>query len=439
MSTALTGIFNNGVAGMMAFTQAIGGVSDNIANQNTVGYKRVESDFRTVMGQTDRVVKNGSGSSVLQGRNTAGVQVSTRALVETQGAIQTTNRALDLAISGNGMFIFGNGQTDGTAITIDSYVYGRAGNLDDFIPMTVEADTVVPDTRAFLVNTNGQFLLAQPITAADLLVDPPVAPTSLAELEPIQVSDQDPFAGLATATAELAAVIPASGATTVSTPLFFIDNNGDQQGLTLTFSNPVVVSGTSTTWDVSIIDSTGVPSGTLTTVTFDNNGQLPLNSTVSLTDNGTTFTLDISAVAMLGDSTSGTSAQAVQVGYEQDGVPAGAFEGLTFREDGVVFGKYSGGATQPLYRIPLASFANPNALEPLAGNVYQLTEEAGELTFRLFGDEFSKLVINAVETSNADLADSFAQMIIYQRAYGSSAKVVQTADEMSATVRDLMR
>lgn len=439
MSTAISGIFNNGVAGMMAFSQAMGGVSDNIANQNTVGYKRVETDFSSVMGQIDRVVQTGSGSSVLQGRNVSGVQGSTRQLVEAQGAIQTTNRALDLAISGNGMFIFGIGQTDGTDINMESFVFGRAGNFDDFIPSTVTGDVVTPDTRAFLVNTNGQFLMGMPITAADLLVVPPVPPTSTDELEAIQVSDQDPFVGLPTATAELAAVIPASGATTVSTPLFYVDAAGVQQGVTLMFTNPVVVAGTSTTWDVSIIDSLGVPSGTITTAVFDNNGQLPIGTTVAITDNGNAFTLDISNVAMLGDSTSGTAAQAVQVGYEQDGLPAGAFEGLTFREDGVIFGKYSGGATQPLYRIPLASFSNPNALEPLAGNVYQLTDAAGDVEFRLFGDEFANLVVSAVETSNVDLADCFSQMIVYQRAYGSAAKVVQTADEMSGVVRDLMR
>ncbi len=41
MPTALTGIFNNGVAGMLAFSEGMGAISDNIANQNTVGYKRV--------------------------------------------------------------------------------------------------------------------------------------------------------------------------------------------------------------------------------------------------------------------------------------------------------------------------------------------------------------------------------------------------------------
>ena len=49
------------------------------------------------------------------------------------------------------------------------------------------------------------------------------------------------------------------------------------------------------------------------------------------------------------------------------------------------------------------------------------------------------LVLSSVENANVDLADSFSQMIIIQRAYSSAATVVRTADEMSSTVRDLMR
>lgn len=438
MGTELNGIFHNGVAGMLAFEQGMGAISDNIANQNTVGYKRVETLFSTVLGQVDRSVKNGdSASAALQARNVAGVKPTTRQLVDVQGTIQTTNRQFDLAISGQGMFIFGVGEITAGTFASEGVVYSRAGDLMPFIPSTVVGGTVTPETATYLTNKNGHFLLAQPITAAELL--DPAPPADISELEPIQLSDQDAFAGVATALAELAAVIPAAGATTVSTPIFYVDAAGDQQGLTLVFSNPVVTAGVDTTWDVSTIDSLGVTQPTFTTLTFDNTGQLPAGSTLTIADNGNTFTLDVENVAMLGDSPRGATAQAVQVSYEQDGIEAGAFEGLTFHEDGVVFGKYSGGGTQPLYRIPLASFSNPGALESLAGNEYQATAEAGDPVFRLFGDQFANMVINAVESSNVDLADSFTQMIIIQRAYSSAATVVRTADEMSGVVRDLMR
>ena len=256
MSTALQGIFHNGVAGMLAFEQGMGAISDNISNQNTVGYKRVETLFSTVLGQVDRSIKQGdTASASLQARNVAGVKPTTRQLTDVQGAIQTTNRQYDLAISGQGMFIFGVGEITNGTFTSEDFVYSRAGDLAPFIPSTVVGGLVTPETAAYLTNKNGHFLMAEPITAADLLVTPATAPSSTASLEPIQISDQNAFAGQPTALAELAAVIPASGATTVTTPIFYVDSNGDQQGITLVFSNPVVTAGTDTTWDVSIIDS----------------------------------------------------------------------------------------------------------------------------------------------------------------------------------------
>ncbi len=432
MPTALTGIFNNGVAGMLAFSEGMGAISDNIANQNTVGYKRVETLFSTLVGRSEMASTGSSTTSpTLRASNTQGVKALTRQLVDVQGAVQITNRQFDLAISGKGMFAFGIADPD--TGTIDQTVYSRAGDLS----------TLVVGTDSFLANKNGHFLLAQEITAADLVT--PTAPAAGDILVPVQVSSQAAFAGQATTTAELSALIPATGATSVGTPVFYIDSAGDQQSITLTFSNPVVNAGVDTTWDVSITDSLGVVQPTFTTITFDNNGELPAGQTLTVTDNGNTFDIDIENVRMLGEAES-TSAQAVQIGYTHDGLPAGAFEGLRIREDGVIFGLYTGGATQPLYRIPVATFANPNALQQLAGNEYQITEDdtgsgivtSGLPEYILLGGDEAKLVLNSVETSNVDLADSFSQMIIVQRAYSSAATVVRTADEMSTTVVGLL-
>ena len=442
MSTALQGIFHNGVAGMLAFEQGMGAISDNISNQNTVGYKRVETLFSTVLGQVDRSVKQGdSASAVLQARNVAGVKPTTRQLVDVQGAILGTSRPYDMAISGQGMFMFATGTID-TAGTLtldtDHVMYSRAGDLSPFVGLIDDgAGTLTADGATYLTNKNGQYLLAQDYTAADILAG---VTTPTGAFVPVQTSDQNAFGGLPTATASLSAVIPASGATTVTTPLYFVDANGDQVGMTLEFSNPVVVAGTSTTWDLTTYDDSGTLIATTPgAVVFDNSGAITTGSAYSHTQSGTTFTIDLSEVVMLGDSTSGTTTQAVQISYSHDGLPAGALEGLEIHEDGIIYGKYSGGVTQPLYRIPLASFSNPNGLMSLAGNMYEIGSESGEPTLRFPGDEFAHLVLSSVENANVDLADSFSQMIIIQRAYSSAATVVRTADEMSSTVRDLMR
>ena len=440
MATALQGIFHNGVAGMLAFEQGMGAISDNIANQNTVGYKKVDTLFSTLLGQTERTVKHGDAASAsLQARNIAGVKPTTRSLVDVQGTILGTNRPYDMAISGQGMFMFSSGTIDDAGVlTLDPEIlYSRAGDLSPFVGLINDgAGTLTADGSTYLTNKNGQYLLAQTYTTADILAG--TEPSG--SFVPVQTSDQNAFTGQATTAAALSAVIPASGATTVSTPLYFVDVNGDQVGMTLEFSNPVVVAGTSTTWDVSTYDENGtLVATTAGAVVFDSSGVLTTGTNLIHTQSGTTFDIDLSDVVMLGDSPSGTTAQAVQISYSHDGLPAGAFEGLQIREDGLIFGKYSGGVTQPLYRIPLASFSNPNALMSLAGNMYEVTSESGDPTLRFPGDQFAHLVLNSVENANVDLADSFSQMIIIQKAYSSAATVVRTADEMSGVVRDLMR
>lgn len=440
MSTALTGIFSNGVAGMMAFSEAMGTISDNISNQNTVGYKRVETMFSTLLGRQESAVQGDNFAPHLIARNTSGLRTFTRQAVDVQGAILSTGRQYDLAISGGGMFLFGNGTVSGGALTVDtgSPLYSRAGDLNALVPADLTTATVTGTTDAYLANKNGQFLLAQPFTAADLAAG---VTTPSGDLEPVQVSNQAAFAGQATATAALSAVIPATGATTVSTPIHYVDSVGDSQGLTLEFSNPTVTSGVSTDWDITVYNSSGaIVTGPLAAaVTFDNDGEISAGSPLSITAGGVTFSLDLDDVAMLGDAAvTGAGNQAIQQNYEQDGIPEGAFIGLTIREDGVIFGNYEGGATQPLYRIPIATFASPNALEAVAGNMYQATVGAGDVELRFPGDEFARLELESVENSNVDLADQFANMIVTQRAYSSAAQIVTTADQMSVVARDLI-
>jgi len=73
-------------------------ISDNIANENTVGFKSSSVAFGDVLSET---LNTSSGTSQV-GR---GVEVSSVAPVFTQGSFETTTNPLDLAINGNGFFI----------------------------------------------------------------------------------------------------------------------------------------------------------------------------------------------------------------------------------------------------------------------------------------------------------------------------------------------
>ena len=93
---SISSALHAGVSGLIANSSALAAISDNIANVNTVGYKRADTQFQ------DLVTTN----SGLTGIYTAGgVNAVTRQLVTQQSDFQATNSPTDLAISGQGLFV----------------------------------------------------------------------------------------------------------------------------------------------------------------------------------------------------------------------------------------------------------------------------------------------------------------------------------------------
>ncbi|HJO97057.1 MAG TPA: flagellar hook-basal body complex protein, partial [Rhodospirillales bacterium] len=94
----------------------------------------------------------------------------------------------------------------------------------------------------------------------------------------------------------------------------------------------------------------------------------------------------------------------------------------------------------PIYKVPLAQFANPNALEMKNGNVFAESGESGTPNVVVAGaNGFATFLPNSREMSNVDMADEFTRMIVTQTAYNSPASVFRTVDEMTETARDLKR
>lgn len=115
----------------------------------------------------------------------------------------------------------------------------------------------------------------------------------------------------------------------------------------------------------------------------------------------------------------------------QNGAPVGELIGVTINEEGDVIASYSNGETQALYRLPVADFSNPNGLRARSGNVYSQTQESGEVNFREAGTNGTGTVVSAaLESSNVELAEELTDMIVAQRAYQASAKVISTSDEL---------
>ena len=133
-----------GVSGLIANSSALAAISDNIANVNTVGYKRSSANFSTL-------VTSGSKN---QTYSAGGVKAQTHQFISQQGLTQSTTSNLDLSISGSGFFVTTE-KPEGLTAT-DTRSFTRAGSFQ-------------LDNLGYLRNDAGLYLqgwLADPVTGA---------------------------------------------------------------------------------------------------------------------------------------------------------------------------------------------------------------------------------------------------------------------------------
>ncbi len=116
---------------------------------------------------------------------------------------------------------------------------------------------------------------------------------------------------------------------------------------------------------------------------------------------------------------------------QQDGVPTGVLSGLTISDVGQVVALFDNGLTRPIFKVPLATFSNPNGLGQNTGNIFSPTDKSGDPLLNTAGDgPAGKIAQSALEASTVDIAEEFTKMIITQRAFSANSKVITTADEM---------
>ncbi len=117
---------------------------------------------------------------------------------------------------------------------------------------------------------------------------------------------------------------------------------------------------------------------------------------------------------------------------EQNGAELGLRTGVEITRDGFVVARFSNGASANLYKIPLVTFANMNGLTEVSGTAYSENDLSGEENLREAGQGGAGfLEASTIESSNVDLADEFAKLIVSQRAYSANTKVITTVDQMT--------
>lgn len=120
-------------------------------------------------------------------------------------------------------------------------------------------------------------------------------------------------------------------------------------------------------------------------------------------------------------------------------IPALA-QSITIASDGTVSYTQPGtSAAQVAGQIQLANFANPAGLNSIGQNMFQQTDASGDpLIGNPGGQEGNGTLMQGyVEGSNVSVVEEFINMIVSQRAYEASSKVVKAADEMYQQVNNI--
>ena len=116
---------------------------------------------------------------------------------------------------------------------------------------------------------------------------------------------------------------------------------------------------------------------------------------------------------------------------ENNGRTSSLLRDVTISNEGLITGIFNNGQHRSVGQVPLIVFANPNALSPAEGLSFSRNDDTGEPLVRLANSsEAGRIVGNSTESSSVDLAQEFADMIVSQRGFSASAKVVSTTQAM---------
>ena len=429
---SLFGALDTAITGLTSQSAAFGNIGDNIANSQTTGYKRVDTSFLDLL-TTSTATQNQSG----------GVIALPQYVNTVQGTISQTDNPLALAISGQGFF----NVSQSTGLTANGPVFAAQ-------PYYTRAGDFQLDSNGFLVNSAGDYLNGWPV-ASDGTIDT----TALA---PIQVS-QSVFPPLASSNVTLSANLPPAGSVDATGTQIPINSNVsvyDAQGvshqLTLSFTSS---GANSNGWTVAVTDDAGntigggtlnfASDGTLASVTQSSGSvstagaaaSLALTTNYPTAGGGTqTINLDLGTIGGTGGLTQFAGSSYSLRGVSQDGVPAGAYSGVTLQNNGDVVVNFDNGQNRTVAQVPIATFAAPDALQRQNGSAFTATEASGPALTQAAGSNGAgTLVTSSLEASNVDIATEFSQLVVAQQAYSANAKTVSTADMMMQATLDMVR
>ena len=368
----------NSLSGLFSFSQSLNTVSNNVANMNTPGFRGSDSFFENI----------GDG----QGTSISGTGLRTAA-----GALKQTGTPTDLAITGNGFFVLRD----------------ESGNL--FY------------TRAGQFRFNDKGLLTDSVTGYQVMSIDSAGNLSSIDLGGYRTLPPQPTSAVKM-TGNIAPGTPSLGVAAMQ----IYDASGTQHTLTATLTNNSAVTPGSSL--VTVKDETGATVGT-GEVRFGTDGT-PVSGfntiALSLTYHGVAQTVNLNfGTPGAFDGATELSGIASNLGGQVvDGHPMLGITGLSFDAQGVLQLVYSSSEKRQGPQIALASFPSESSLELIGGRLIAGTSVQQRQLGHAGEGVFGHITGGSLELANVDLTQEFADMIIIQRGYQASSRVMTVSNQM---------
>ena len=384
----------SGISGLRSHQTMLDVTGNNIANVNTTAFKSSATQFQDTLSQLTQGA--GGPQEQIGGTNPAqvglGVRVAGISTNFSQGSAQSTGRATDLMISGDGFFVTKTGTQT---------LYTRAGSFDF-------------DGAGRLVSPDGA--IVQGYTAVNGVVSDG-GPTSDVTL-PLGVVA--PAASTTSATVSGNLPSDAAAGTALVRDVQVYDNTGTARTVSLSYTK------TAAGWDVAGTDPNG-STGTAS-LTFSGGAQ------------SSAGTMTIGGIAVDMSKLTGFAGLTTVAVSNQNGRAAGTLKSYTLSKDGTLVGSFSNGASQAIGRVVLATFSNPGGLEKAGSSGYKSTFNSGNATIGTPGSgSLGSLQSGALEMSNVDLSQEFTNLIVAQRGFQANARIITTSDEVLQELTNLKR
>ncbi|SFK59107.1 flagellar hook protein FlgE [Bacillus sp. 5mfcol3.1] len=399
------------ITGMNATQNALSVTSNNIANAQTVGYKKQKAMFDDLLYNNSIGAK---GDGKYAGTNPKsignGVKMSGTVTDYSDGTITLTGGKTQAAMEGNGFFVVGD---------------SKGGNME-----FTRKGTFVISSDYYITNTEGQYVFAYPANEATGEVDLSGIPG------PLQIPMGTAIGGIRTSKGTIKGNIP-TGEKQITQDLPVYDNAGNTWTMRVEFKQ---TSEHNYTYKVQMRNDSkketefkDVP-GAGGNMTFDAVGNPnPKEQGANIPFDGGSIKLDLSHL------TNHPTDKTLSV-TDVDGRAAATVKDCFIADGGYVMVKYSDGSMKSAGQLAVAMFPNEGGLMKTGNGNYTATNTTGILALGASGQNGAgKVRGGAQEGANVDLSVEFVDLMLYQRGFQGNAKVIKVSDEVLNEVVNLIR